>query len=256
MNHELLEKRLNTKAKEILNLIKKDYYYKFSEEKKKTMDELLMAEKVVIVNHGKSQTGDNTLAHGGRALKDGKIHFYPDVRNFKTDEAAFDKCSGLLPHELFHYFLQPDNIKLEANLEKEMASFYTEGLIEKETRKFCRKHPKINFEKAYYGYNINFVNMIQASLGADKYEVMFSESDYLKDIGKYSSQYETVIQAKSRNLTDIARMLGKFPKYFQEKYKDRVKTMILRDGNSKAAREKLESLEYLQKAEIVEDTER
>ena len=25
-------------------------------------------------------------------------------------------------------------------LEKEMASFYTEGLVEKETRKFCKQH--------------------------------------------------------------------------------------------------------------------
>ncbi len=53
-------------------------------------------------------------------------------------------------------------IRLEDNLEKEMASFYTEGLVEREARKFSEKYGSaVPFEKANYGYNINFVNRIK-----------------------------------------------------------------------------------------------
>ena len=89
--YELLEKQLNEDVKKILLLIKQDYYDTFSDKKKELIDNLIEYDKVVIVNQGISHFNDNTLAHGGRALGDGKIHFYPDARKFKSLQEAFVK---------------------------------------------------------------------------------------------------------------------------------------------------------------------
>ena len=163
IDYKSVQEKLNEEAKKILLLIKKDYYSYMSDEKKQILDELIDGQ-IVIVNQGTSHFNDNTLAHGGRALNDGKIHFYPDVRNFTTEE-AIEVCKGILPHECFHYFIQPDKLRYGSELEKEMSSFYTEGLVEKEARVFFERHQdEIDFEKANYGYNINFVNTIQGRL--------------------------------------------------------------------------------------------
>ena len=45
-----------------------------SQDKKRVLGELLQNGNIVVVNQGASYFKDRTLAHGGRALKDGKIH--------------------------------------------------------------------------------------------------------------------------------------------------------------------------------------
>ena len=80
-NYDLVEKQLDDEAKRILMLIKEDYYSSMSKAKRKVLDSLLKGQ-VVIVNQGTSIFSDSTLAHGGRTLGDGKIHFYPDAREF------------------------------------------------------------------------------------------------------------------------------------------------------------------------------
>lgn len=240
--YELLENQLNEEVKKILQLIKQDYYDTFSDKKKELIDNLIECDKVVIVNQGISHFNDNTLAHGGRALRDGKIHFYPDARKIKSLQEAFVTCKKLLPHECFHYFLQPDAIEVADEYEKEMAHFYTEGLVEKETRNFCEKHKgTISFEKANYGFNINFVNMLQNKLGASSYQDIFSEADYLRDIGKYKSEYEQVLKTKKSLLSSIPEMIKDLPTAFQKKVSNKVKTIILQDGNADSAIEKLDS---------------
>lgn len=240
--YELLEKELNEEVKKILLLIKQDYYDTFSNKKKELIDNLIECDKVVIVNQGISHFNDNTLAHGGRSLGDGKIHFYPDARNFKSPQEAFDICKKLLPHECFHYFLQPDAIEFTDEHEKDIAHFYTEGLVEKETRIFCEKHKDtISFEKANYGFNINFVNMLQNKLGASSYQDIYSKSDYLKDIGKYRSEYEHLLKTKKSLISAIPEMIKDLPTAFQKKVSNKVKTIILQDGNADSAVEKLDS---------------
>ena len=240
--YELLENQLNEEVKKILLLIKQDYYDTFSNKKKKLIDNLIEYDKVVIVNQGISHFNDNTLAHGGRSLGDGKIHFYPDARKFKSLQEAFVTCKKILPHECFHYFLQPDAIEFTNEHEKEMAHFYTEGLVEKEARIFCKKHKDtISFEKANYGFNINFVNMLQNKLGASSYQDIYSESDYLKDIGKYRSEYEHLLKTKKSLISAIPEMIKDLPTAFQKKVSNKVKTIILQDGNADSAVEKLDS---------------
>ena len=240
--YELLEKQLNEDVKKILLLIKQDFYDTFSDKKKELIDNLIECDKVVIVNQGISHFNDNTLAHGGRALKDGKIHFYPDARSFESFQDALDTCKKILPHECFHYFLQPDAIEFTNKHVKEMAHFYTEGLVEKETRIFCEKHKDtISFEKANYGFNINFVNMIQDKLRASSYQDIFSETDYLRDIGAFRNIYEHLLKTKKSLISAIPEMIKDLPTAFQKKVSNKVKTIILQDGNADSAVEKLDS---------------
>lgn len=200
-DYNYIETKLNEEANKIVVLIKGDYYKYMSLEKKQLIDNLIKSKKIVIVNQGPSHFKDNTLAHSGRALNDGKIHFYPDVRNFKTMDEIIENCKQILPHECFHYFIQPDKINFENKLEKEMANFYTEGLVEKETRKFCERHKdNVAFKKANYGYNINFVNAIQEKLQATDYNIIFSENDYLKNIGQYTYEYKIILENKKEAL--------------------------------------------------------
>ncbi len=245
IEYSLVEKNLNEAAKKIILLIKKDYYCYMSPKKKQILENLIINGQIVIVNQGVSHFNDNTLAHGGRSLDDGKIHFYPDVRGFDTKE-AIEICKKILPHEVFHYFIQPDGFKIDDELEKEMASFYTEGLVEKETRKFCKQHKgEVEFEKANYGYNINFVNMIQDRLCASGYEIIFSESDYIRDIARYISEYKATLEQKKQNLNVIEEIAKSFPIDMQSKVSRRMKTIVLQDGNALAVKAKLRDFKFV-----------
>lgn len=238
VNYELLEQTLNAELKKILNLIKEDYYSSMSEKKKQVLDSLLKSDNIKV-NNGISKLGEKNFAHGGRALKDGKIHFYPDSRKFASSKELEEKCKRLLPHEIFHYFIQPDDLKLNTNLEREMASFYTEGLVEKEARKFCERHKDIAFEKANYGYNINFVNTIQTLLKANSYDVIFSENDYLRNIGKYADEYKECLEKKKKDMNEISKIFKTFPEKLQKQFFNKVQRMVLQNGNIDEAREKL-----------------
>lgn len=250
INHSLVEEKLNEEAKKILLLIKKDYYNHMSLKMKQELDDLINTEKVVIVNKGLSHFNDNTLAHGGRSLKDGKIHFYPDVRGFNTNE-AIDKCKKIVLHECLHYFIQPNESELKTELEKEMASFFVEGLVEKESRKFYENHKdEIEFEKANYGYNINFVNEIQNDIGASDYEIVFSEEDYIKNIGKYSSKYKKIVRQKEINLELATEISKKFPKDMRRRVSGKMKNVILKDGNAVEVKEKLKTFEFISEKDI------
>lgn len=246
-DYELIETQLNQKVKVILGLIKQDYYQYMSYQKKKTLDDLIESEKVVIVNKGKSKFEDETLAHGGRTLGDGKIHFYPDVAEFKSDKNPLEECEKLLVHECFHYFIQPDELEFENQEEKEMADFYTEGLVERESREFCKKHKEILFKEANYGYNIKFVNMIQETLNADSYDIIFSEDDYLKNIGKYRGQYNNIISERKEMLNKVEELVKYFPSDMQNKIARRIKSLILRNGNIDNVIKKLKQIPDLPK---------
>ena len=250
INHSLVEEKLNEEAKKILLLIKNDYYDNMSLKMKQVLDDLIDSRKIVIVNKGRSHFNDNTLAHGGRTLKDGKIHFYPDARGFNTQE-AIDKCKKIVLHECFHYFIQPNELELKTELEKEMASFFVEGLVEKESRKFYENHKEeIEFEKANYGYNINFVNEIQNDIGASDYKVVFSEEDYIKDIGKYSTIYRKIQKQKEINLKQITEISKKFPEDMQRRVSQKMKNTIVREGNAIEVKEKLKTFEFISEKDI------
>ena len=250
INYELVEIELNERAHRILLWIKKDYYEKMSPKKQKVLDDLIKSDKVVSVDKGVSTFNDKTLAHGGRTLRDGKIHFYPDVRNLKSDVEAIEICARLLPHECFHYFIQPDEIQLDSRLE-EMVSFYAEGLVEKEARKFCGIHEgEIAFEKANYGFNINFVNLIQDRLNATSYETIFSEEDYLRSIGLYGFVYRGVLKKKEDLLEALQEIAKEFPKDLQESIYYRMKTIVLQDGNANVVRKKLMEFEFITEKSI------
>ena len=245
-NYKNIEERLNFEAKKIIALIKEDFYQYMNDYKKQLIDSLIDSD-IVVVNQGQNIFNDNTLAHGGRARKDGKIHFYPDVREFESDEEIIDTCKKIILHECFHYFLQPDRVEHNSSeLEKEMLHYYTEGLVEKEARKFYEKHKdEVDFKKANYGFNINFVNMIQSRLCVGSNEVIFGEDNYLKNILDFTSEYEKN-EKKKKELLDILKELSQeFPENMQRKVCNRMKTMILQDGNADAVRDKLKEFNFI-----------
>ncbi len=242
VDYELLQNQLNVEAVKILYLIKNDYYKYMSEQKKALIDNLINKKQIVVVNKGLSKSGSNLLAHGGRSLKDDKIHYYPDARGFESNEEAFEKCVRILPHELFHYFLQPDDLHFEDKKEQEMAMFYTEGLVERETRKFIKKHPEIVYKNARYGHNIKFVNILENILKASDYKTLFSENAYLLDIGKYIKIYEKIVEIKKNELVIIEELIKEFPKNLQRKFYERLEEEYMQEGNVESIIAKLRIL--------------
>ena len=138
--YKQIEDELNKEALRMLAYIREDYFNYMSSKNKTKINKLISDRRIVSVDEGTCILGENTLAHGGRTLKDGKIHFYPEASKADTYEGIIMQCKKLLPHECFHYFIQPDNIKFNSDKEERMAEFYTEGLVEKETRKFLQWH--------------------------------------------------------------------------------------------------------------------
>ena len=246
INYNLLEEQLNKEVKKILWLIKKDYYDNMSDTKKEVLENLLRSDKVVIVNQGVSKFNDNTLAHGGRTLRDGKIHFYPDTREFQSDEEMVEKCKRILPHECFHYFIQPDELEFNSAFEMQMASFYTEGLVEREARRFTSRHKAtIPFEKANYGFNINFANILQSLLNISDNQALFNEDDYLINIGMCANAYETILKRKNNLLDAISQIAKEFPIDLQRKVFNKMRTMLLQDGDANAIKEKLKTFTFI-----------
>lgn len=134
-------------------------------------------------------------------------------------------------------------IRLEDNLEKEMASFYTEELVEREARKFSEKYGSaVPFEKANYGYNINFVNRIQNGLQATNYSTIFSESDYIKGIGKYLNEYRRILQERESDLNAIREMVEGVPINLRKRVQSKMRTIALQNGGILGLKEKLEEL--------------
>ena len=230
--YEELEEKLNEEAKKILFLIKQDYYTYMSE-KKKALINMLIERDNIVVNQGVSIYKDNTFAHGGRTLRDDKIHFFPDVRNFMSNDELLVKCKNLLPHELFHFFLQPDEIKFYKTERKKkiMAEAYTEGLVEKETRRFCKRHSEISFERSNYGANISFVNSIQRQLHADSLDIIFSENDYLKNIGTYEKIYDNIENRKKDAIDRIKKLSKQLPENLRHSFYEKARTLVLQDEN-------------------------
>ena len=250
INYKIIQDKLNFEGKRILLLIREDYYKYMNEEKKLLIDRLI-ASDIVVVNQGQSIFKDNTLAHGGRALRDEKIHFYPDVRNFKSDEEIIDKCKKILLHECFHYLLQPDKVKCDNTLGKEMLHYYTEGLVEKESRKFYEKHKdEIDFEKANYGFNINFVNLIQNRLEVGSNEIIFGEENYLKSILNFVSEYRKNEKNQNNLLNSIKEISKEFPENMQIKVYNKMRTLILQNGNADIVQQKLKCFNFIKKESI------
>ena len=235
LDYSLLEKKLNIEALTILHLIKKDYYKVMSERKKKTLDGLTNAlinnKKIVIVNRGTNK--DKVIAHSGGTLKDGKVHFYPDLRMFRTNEELLKKCKSILPHELFHFFLLPHRFVAEEEKIKEMSGYYTEGLVERETRFFCLKHKEILYEKACYGYNINFVNSIEKSLGVNSYEMLFGEDNYLTNIGDFEKEYDAFVRYENETIKMIEDIAKEYPANLRVDFYKKVRKEALQDGVKK-----------------------
>ena len=246
VDYDLLERQLNEEVNKILVLIKEDYYDNMSDTKKEVLENLLRSDKVVIVNKGVSKFNDNTLAHGGRTLRDGKIHFYPDVREFDSNEGMIEKCRRLLPHECFHYFIQPDELEFNSEFEIEMARFYTEGLIEREARRFFQRHNEsIPFEKANYGFNIKFANMLQSTLGLSDKQTLFTEDGYLRNIGMCTNAYETILKRKNNLLDAISQIAKEFLIDLQRKVFNKMRTMLLQDGDANAIKENLKTFAFI-----------
>lgn len=245
-NYKLVEQLLNEKVKKILELIRDDYHDNMSNEKKKVLESLMQSDRIVVVDQGISIFKDKTLAHGGRTLKDGKIHFYPDVRKFGSEEEIVQICERLLPHECFHYFIQPDDLEFDSEEERKIANYYTEGLVEREARKFYKRHRNvISFEEANYGFNISFANIVQMKLGLSNAQAIFSEDAYSRNIKRVTSDYESVRKRKEYFLDVISQIANEFPRELQTRAFERMRTMLLQSGNVNAIKERLKSFEFI-----------
>lgn len=212
-NCKQAEDILNQEAVKILKLIKNDYYAFMSQEKKNTIDTLISEGKVVIVNEGLYIDDPGIFALVSKKFKERRINFYPEARSFESFENFIQYAKGILPHECFHYFIRPNDHMDKQRVSREMVRFYKEGLVEREARRFYEAHKsEISFSKAGYGYNIDFVNMVQPKLSADTYEVIFGESDYINGINDYTKEYNELLANQEERKNLVKKELKGLPK--------------------------------------------
>ena len=125
---------------------------------------------------------------------------------------------------------------------QEMANFYTEGLVEKESRKFCKSHEEVDLREANYGYNINFVNKIQKKMNADSYGVIFSENDYLKDISSYYNEYMKIKEQQKKDFNEIDKLVKNYPINITPRMLRKIKSVALIDGNISRIKENFKEI--------------
>jgi len=164
---------LNEKCKRIIQLIELDYGKFMSYENKcflKTLEsrnniEINKPEETKI--NGISIPEEDTFAYGGRTFSDNRIHFFLYRLKNQYDTQEYIKiCEQVMIHEIFHYFIRPDIVKIgqntwHGNEIEELSHFFTEGLVELFAREFYKKHmDEFEFEMANYGYNVLFAQRV------------------------------------------------------------------------------------------------
>jgi len=229
-----LQEYLNKRADEYLKLIIEEFgNLSIKNEKGEIIsnaEQLILNNIVVVENNDvrlqeqykKEGIIDETpLAHGGRVFDDGKIHFYPNTLKETPAEEIPYKCESLLIHELFHYFIRPQQINENNNPElKGINSFIDEGIADMYARDFMIKHNIFPKYDSNYGRNVLYVRDLfntQAINEETRNKIAFnasindilSMSPYAKDF--YTKFCKKEEESKEKDLKDKEKISVKTP---------------------------------------------
>lgn len=141
----------------------------------KTFEELenkILANKIIIVDHPNSEddkffNNNIPIAHGPRTKNDGLIHFYPYVRckNANSTDELFNQIieSGIITHEIFHFFIKLDDPSITDAEEEEFTHYITEGMVQL----YTEEHEKKQFNDSEYRKNVNLANKLRSLIPKD-----------------------------------------------------------------------------------------
>jgi len=165
-----LQEHLNIKADEYLKLIISEFgnlNIKNNAGEVIMQAEQLISDHIIVVENNDIRLQEKykkegikmktPLAHGGRTFGDGKIHFYPSQADKTTLEEIIYECESVLIHELFHYFIRPQEIEEQKTELVGVNSFITEGIVDMYARDFIIKHNLFPEYQSNYGRNVLFV---------------------------------------------------------------------------------------------------
>ena len=166
-DYKYIQTRLDKETKEIFQNIWKKYgkYIKNKEKLKVIEDRFNSISEIcgiVVVDEPneddiKQQTDNIPPAHSGRGKGDGKIHVYPHSKIFKdansVDNIIKIYVEEMVPHEVFHYYIQPDLYDKD-DIEKHgddawLGHKLTEGLVETYTQKYMKENNLGNSQTGY-----------------------------------------------------------------------------------------------------------
>ena len=200
-------------ASKVIPLIKKDYALYLNEEAIKRLDSYITERKIKVKSFEEmATTGRNGTKAGGQAHTDGTI----DMLLPETDiiVATRRSLNGLL-HELFH---QTHRWRVGVDLNyavdgeliagKNYAGFmFEEGLTDKCTMDFARKHKL--FSQPNYAYNIyiSLVDKVEKALNISNGELF--NTDYRQVLNKIDKTGELL---KQYELTELFRYTSLYQK--------------------------------------------
>ena len=251
VDYSTLNEKLNLYSKKALAQIFEEYGSYFNDEQKTLFANLLNKDFIKVEENSDRYTGEKAknneditvpLAHGGRTFGDNIIHFYPFILN--NTENIEDSCKEVLIHELFHYFIRPQQMQ---NTNEELSSFVTEGLVDMYTRDFCTKHSDTYTYKegSNYGKNVIFVRDLLSSLGTEedknKASFQFGVQELFEVHGFDKSMEEYGLVAESKDKTYL--LFDEIAQTFSKEHKDSIIRKLYNNlANCKSKEEMASSL--------------
>lgn len=202
-----LQERLESNARNYLNLIANEYGQFFSDLNSEMLAKLRASSKIIEVDENFDRYFENQkeaiksdsslsepekekelseikpcLAHGGRVYDDNRIHVYPSFlmqRESKSLEQIYQECNSVLVHELLHFFIRP-----KYSQDSKVSSLVTEGLVDMCARDI---HQKLGINAGYLSNYAENVMIVRKGLGniqdeREAYNVIFNSSvdDFLR----------------------------------------------------------------------------
>ncbi len=172
IDYEYIDKQLNLEASKIIKNIISNFSNCLTPEIKKNLpqnlDKFIIVEKPTkedverfskeagVKDPSKYGIEHVPSAHGGRAKSDGLIHIYPYSQSFekcKNNDEIINLClNDIITHEIFHYFIRPDNSIQNDPIKDEFSHYITEGLVQLYAEEYQLSQGK---NKPYSNYDKN-----------------------------------------------------------------------------------------------------
>lgn len=122
INYIKLNEMFNNYAIDKIYDILEKYGAHASEEVIEEIENKIITNKIIVTDYPSPEDDELfnhnvPLAHGGRTKNDGLIHIYPYVicKDFNTTDELYKHIieSGIITHEIFHFFIKLDDDTLD-----------------------------------------------------------------------------------------------------------------------------------------------
>lgn len=195
INYPKLDEMLNNYAIDKLYDILEKNGAHASEEIIEELEKKIITNKIIIVDYPNPKDDEFfnhkiPIAHGGRTKNDGFIHIYPYIRckDYNNIEELYEFIiqSGIITHELFHYFIHLDDDLLDDEELKEFSHFINEGMVQA----FTEEHENKMFPNIEYRKNIQLANKLRNIIPKEYSTKTIYRNTYTNICKKYPEAYE------------------------------------------------------------------